>query len=183
MDNKKFSELGADEFRRCVTYVSQMPHIREKNLEICSELSSTVFWRLNKVLIAVVWGDMFHTHFCNFFKQITVKDNGDFSLKDLVVPEGVFVIKFLEGTRRQFTLSEVFEVELSNGEKIEVLFDEEIVIKSLYTDASFYSAVGQEFCLIFAIFYAKSGTEAVAESFYRVVDKQEMEGGQSTGCL
>ncbi len=29
----------------------------------------------------------------------------------------------------------------------------------------------------------QSGTEAVAESFYRVVEKQEMEGGQSNSVL
>ena len=53
----------------------------------------------------------------------------------------------------------------------------------LYTDSSFYSAIGQEFCLVFDIFYVKSGTEAVAESFYRVVEKQEMEGGQTISVL
>jgi hypothetical protein len=58
-----------------------------------------------------------------------------------------------------------------------VLFQEEVLIKSLYTDSSFYSTVGQEFSLIFDIVYAMSGTEAVAESFYWVLDKQEMEGG------
>ena len=31
--------------------------------------------------------------------------------------------------------------------------------------------------------YAKTGTEAVAESFYRVVEKQEMDGGQSIQVL
>ena len=31
--------------------------------------------------------------------------------------------------------------------------------------------------------YAKSGTEAVAESFYRVVEKQEMDGGQSLKAI
>ena len=31
--------------------------------------------------------------------------------------------------------------------------------------------------------YAKTGTEAVAESFYRVVEKQEMDGGQSQSVL
>ena len=74
-------------------------------------------------------------------------------------------------------------MELSNGEKMQVLFDEEEFIQSLYTDSSFYTAVGQEFCLLFDIFYAKSGTEAVATSFYRVVEKQEMDGGQSNSVL
>ena len=33
------------------------------------------------------------------------------------------------------------------------------------------------------MFYSKTGTEAVAESFYRVVEKQEMDGGQSVSVL
>ena len=53
----------------------------------------------------------------------------------------------------------------------------------MYTDVTFYSAVGQEFCLIFDIMYAKTGTEAVVESFYRVVEKQEMDGGQTIEIL
>ena len=43
----------------------------------------------------------------------------------------------------------------------------------------FYSKVGQQFCIDFDIFYSKTGTEAVAETFYRVVEKQEIDGGQS----
>ena len=57
-------------------------------------------------------------------------------------------------------MSEVFEVELSNEEKMKVFFDEEAQIEALYTDSFFYSAIGPEFCLVFDIFYAKSGTEA-----------------------
>ena len=90
---------------------------------------------------------------------------------------------FQRSTGPQFSLSEVFEVELSNEEKMKVFFDEKVLIEALYTDSSFYSAIGQEFCLVFDIFYAKSGTEVVAESFYRVVEKQEMEGGQTIGVL
>ena len=59
------------------------------------------------------------------------------------------------------------------------VLQEDAVIHALYTDSSFYSLVGQEFCLLFDIMYAKTGTEALAESFYRVVEKQEMEGKQS----
>ncbi|CAB4003459.1 Hypothetical predicted protein [Paramuricea clavata] len=98
-----------------------IPHIRDNDLEMGSELSSTVFWRFKKVFISVVWGCMFPTHFCQFFKKITIKDDRDFSLKDIVVG-GVTMKKFLEGTRQQFTLSEDFKVELSNGKKMEGSF-------------------------------------------------------------
>jgi hypothetical protein len=98
-------------------------------------------------------------------------------LKDLVIPEGVIVTKFLEGTRQRFTLSDVFDLELSKGED-ECPFRRGSINQISIRDSSFYSAVGQLW-----VFYAKSGTEAVAESSYRVVDKQEMEGGQSTQVL
>ena len=96
---------------------------------------------------------------------------------------GVKIKSFVKSSSPQFSLSEVFKAEFTNSQKMKILFDEQIFIESLYTDSSFYSVVGQEFCLVFDIFYAKSGTEAVAQSFYRVVEKQEMEGGQSLGVL
>ena len=111
------------------------------------------------------------------------KDNGDLSSEPLSIPDGIAMTMFQRSTGPQFSLSEVFEVELSNEEKMKVFFDEVALIEALYTDSSFYSAIGQEFCLVFDIFYAKSGTEAVAESFYRVVEKQDMEGGQTIDIL
>ena len=53
----------------------------------------------------------------------------------------------------------------------------------MYTDQTFYSAVGREFALVFDIFYAKTGTEAVAESFYHVMNMQEQDGGQKLETL
>ena len=38
-------------------------------------------------------------------------------------------------------------------------------------------------CLILDIMYSKAGTEAIAESIYRVVETQEMDGGQSHDVL
>ena len=148
-----------------------------------AKLSSAVFWHFKKALIEVVWGDLFSSHFSRFFKKIVEKANGNFSSEVLVIPDGVKITSFVKSSLPQFSLYEVFTAEFTNSEKMEILFDEQIFIESLYTDSSFYSVVGQGFCLVFDIFYAKSGTEAVAESFYRVVEKQEMEGGQSLGVL
>ena len=179
-----FSNLGAEEFQRCTVDFSQVLHIRDENLEIGSTLAASVYWHLKKTLISIVWGYMFPTHSPRFFKRIMVTDdNSNFSLVDLVIPEGARLTKFVEGKQQKFTLSDVFVVELSNDTKMHVLFEEEVLINFLYTDSSFYSAVDQEFCLVFDIFYAKSGTEAVVESFYWVVDNQEMGGVQSTQVL
>ena len=66
---------------------------------------------------------------------------------------------------------------------MEVVLQEESIIEAMYQDCSFYSLVGPEFCLVFDIMYAKTGTEAVAESYYRAVEKQEMDGRQSLDVL
>ena len=74
-------------------------------------------------------------------------------------------------------------MELSSGRTLDAILQEDALINILYTDSSFYTLVGSKFCLLFDIMYAKTGTETVAESFYRVVEKQEMEGGQSAEVL
>ena len=152
VDRKKFSELGAHEFRKCVQYVSEMPHIKDKNLELGSELSSAVFCRAKKVFIEVMWGEMFASHFCKFFKKIMKKDNGDLSSEPLSIPDGIVMTTFQTSAGPQFSLSEVFEVELSNEEKMKVFFDDEALIEALYTDLSFYSALVKSFVLFLTSF-------------------------------
>lgn len=43
-------------------------------------------------------------------------------------------------------------------------------------------SVGREFCIVCYVFYLKTGTEEVAES-YPVIQKQEMDGGQRVSVL
>ena len=102
-----------------------MPHIKDKNLELGSELASTAFWRAKKVFIKVVWGEMFASHFGKFFKKIVKKANGDLSSESLVIPNDVLMTTFQESTGPQFSLSEIFQVELGNEEIMKVIFDEE----------------------------------------------------------
>ncbi|CAB3989245.1 Hypothetical predicted protein [Paramuricea clavata] len=123
VDNRMFSQHGAAEFRRCVTFVSQMPDVRKQNMELGGELSANSHCQKSSV-------------------------------------------------------------ELSNGETMEVLLQEETVISALYCDSSFYSVIGPEFCLVFDIMYTKTRTEAIAESFYHV-QKHKMDvtryGGKARG--
>jgi hypothetical protein len=91
------------------------------------------------------------------------------------IPRRQFVTTF-SVEKDGFDLLDKFRVTLSNGSSsIYVLQDQ--LIQMLYTNPTFYQAVGREFCIIYDIFYAKAGTEASAESFYRVMDAQEKDGG------
>ena len=74
-----------------------------------------------------------------------------------------------------------FQVTLSDGSASMYVLQEEQVTQMLYSNPTFYEAVGREFCIIYDIFFAKAGTEAIAESFYCVMEAQEKDGRQSQG--
>ena len=132
------------------------------------------------MLLEIIWGNMFVSHFPKCFKEIKdatkpgEKTAGSTSIR--LPSHDVQVTEFAKCSPKKFCLAEVFQVTLSHGEEMQVVFQEEEVIKALYKDSSFYSAVGCEFCLIFNIMYAKTSTEA--ESFFRVVEMQEKGGGR-----
>ena len=187
VDKNVYSQLGAPEFLRCVKFVSQLPHVQDLNMELGTQLAPAVYWRLKTTLLEIIWGNMFVSQFPKFFKEIkdaTKPGEKTAGATSIQLPShDVRVTAFTKCSPKKFCLAEVFQVTLSHGEEKQVVFEEEEVIKALYEDSSFYSAVGREFCLIFDIMYAKTGTEAVAESFYRVVEMQEKDGGQSQEVL
>ena len=59
------------------------------------------------------------------------KDNGDLSSEPLSIPDGIAMMTLQRSTGPQFSLSKVFEVKLSNEEKMKVFFDEEAQIEAL----------------------------------------------------
>ena len=111
---------------------------------------------------------LFKSSFVIFFKILTVENK----LQEISFTQGVFLLSFeiASSKTREFSLCDVYDVTLSNKVAYTVVLQEQEIIQVLYNDASFYSRVGQEFCIIFDIMCAKTGTEAVAESFYRVVE-------------
>ena len=127
-----------------------------------------------------MWGDLFHCLFPVFFKIV---ENGSNVPREFVPKESMFIKSFQRGKSHEFNLTETYAVELSNGHTIVVLLQEQEIIKAIYTNPTFYTAIGQEYCIIFDIMYAKTGTETVVESFYGVVRNQEMDGGQSIKVL
>ncbi len=64
---------------------------------------------------------------------------------------------------------EKYDTVLSDRTSFTVAFEEDKFIPEMYTNVSLYGSIGKELCLIFDIFYAKTGTEAVVESFCRMI--------------
>ena len=60
---------------------------------------------------------------------------------------------------RGFSLTEIFQLKLSDGSAFRVVLQEQFLIEALYTDSQFYSKVGQQFCIVFDIVYSKTGIQ------------------------
>ena len=75
-------------------------------------------------------------------------------------------------------MTESFYVTLDDNSNIEVVFQEEKVIKSLYTDSKFYTNIESEFCIVYEVMYTKTCTEWVIESSHGFIRSQEMDGGE-----
>lgn len=112
-----------------------------------------------------------------------VQDKTTNSLVELELRKDAFIKVFLKAESTEFTLSETYSVILDDERVVTVVLQEQVIINALYTDPKFYTSIGQEFCIIFDIMYAKTGSEAVVESFYGMVRNQEMDGGQSIKVL
>ena len=65
---------------------------------------------------------------------------------------------------------------------MKVVLHEE-VITAIYTNTQFYKSIGQKFCVIFDVLFAKTSTGAPAETHYRIVSNQEMDGSQDLSTL
>ena len=178
VNKREFALFGLAEFEKCVSFVCQLPHVREQNLEIGPEFASSIYWHAKSTILEIVWGKLCSKYFAEFFDLVPEARH-----TKLQISEDAQVIQFAPVDSSNFTLRETFEVTFQDGETYVVSFNEKLLIHFLYTDSFFYSQLGREFCLVFDIMYAKTGSEAVAESFYRVMEKQEKDGGQSFEVL
>lgn len=173
--------VGQKEFKRCVSFVAKLPHVQElvinEGLELDAPFSDLIFWKLKSFLLEIVWGKELEQFFPKCFKRVSGE-----SLTNVIIPPSQVVTKFM-AEQNEFDLLDKFQVTLSSGSSFTVVLQEEEVIQMIYCNPTFIEAVGREFCILFDIFYAKAGTEAIAESFYRVMETQEKDGGQSQEVL
>ena len=157
-----FSHVGAQEFKQCVQFVSLLPHVKALNLALCDELSSSICWRVKEKLIDIVWGQSFLSLFPKFFKV----QETPVSFKEIQLTENSFIKRFTRVEASKFTLSDQYCVVLDSGQTEMMFLQEQEVITALYTDTDFYTSVGQAFCIVFDVMYAKTGTEAVVGSHF-----------------
>ena len=189
MSTPNWVKLSSGKLSNLSAYYHVIELTSKDSVEFGSEFTDVIFWKLKAVIIKIVWGELFHSLFHHFFKTILNSSKSSFSsvrntpLGPVVLPNDVFCVSFTREVVDEFNLSDIYKVILSNKAEFLVVLQEDAVIKALYTNLLFYQAIGREFCIIFDIMYSKTGTEAVAESVYRVAEKQEQDAPQGIDVL
>ena len=130
-------------------------------------------------MLKTIWGELFQTYFPHFFAKLE-KENVQVPIQ---LKSEQHISSFAANSSGNFDLLDKFEICLTGGEEFTAVLREDCIIQRLYNDPDFYELVGREYCIIFDIMYSKAGTEAIAESIYRVMETQEMDGGQSHDVL
>ena len=83
-----------------------------------------------------------------FFNALEEKEQ---SLEEIKLSTGVYTKSFEMIFDSGFSLTEIFQLKLSDGSAFRVVLQEQFLIEALYTDSQFYSKVGQQFCIVFDI--------------------------------
>ena len=183
IDKPQLARYGRDQFRQCVEFIARLPYVKEvvdtRELELDKDCSELIFWKLKDTLLKTIWGELFQTYFPRFFAKLE-KENVQVPIQ---LKSEQLISSFAANSSGNFDLLDKFEICLTGGEEFTAVLKEDCIIQSLYNDPEFYESVGREYCVIFDIMYAKAGTEAIAESIYRVMETQEMNGGQSHDVL
>ncbi len=186
VNRNEYARLGASSFLECIRFVSLLPHIkkviRDEKVELGSAFSQQVL-EIEKHYYTCDMGQHLENLFPIFFKKVMKLQLGDLKLCDITLAKGVSVTSFRKYNDKSFDLVGKYDVKLSDESSMKVVLQDEEVITAIYRNTQFYQSIGQEFCIVFDVMYAKVGTEAPAESHYRVMDNQEMDGGQDLSTL
>ena len=76
-----------------------------------------------------------------------------------------------------------FKVTLLDGKEVTAFLDEPLLVETLYNVKEVYSRIGPEFMVALDIARSTGGSEAIAESFYSVMDTQRQRCHQSNRIM
>ncbi len=70
----QYGKLGKEEFRRCVGYVWNLPHIQDlvehNDFQLNIEFAEIIFWGLKLKIISIVWGELLTSLYSLPFKKV-----------------------------------------------------------------------------------------------------------------
>ena len=81
------------------------------------------------------------------------------------------------------SIRQILRLILLNGKQFKAILDEPVLIETLYNVKEIYSRIGPEFVIALDVALATGGSEAIAESFYSVMDAQKQRCHESNRIM
>lgn len=175
-DDLEMALYGREEFKQIVAHVSTLPYVRVcKNIRINAVLSDRIHDNIKKAIVSTVWGDNFRTVGLSMFKIVDGQQKGSYLSELTNLPQDLFVSQFMVDSNN-FSLETSFSLCLGNSEQnFNVRLDEEKLWEALYSDESMYKLVGKEGSIILDFVYNIGGSEAIAETYFKVLEAQRQD--------
>lgn len=84
----------------------------------------------------------------------------------------------------EFQLEEHFSIKLEGAsDQVCLALSEAAIWKEIYTNPVVYNLLGRVACVVLDVVYNMGGSEAIAESYYSVMNSQRFDGGQLNETL
>ncbi len=169
-DKSSYLAMGRKDFEAWFRYIISLPHVQKKKNELHyldASCSDALYHRFKECLCEMFWGSL------KEYGVACMQSSGKYLSEHFVSLE-----------RDQSTgIRQTFILTLLNGKKIKAALDESKLIEILYTVESIYIKLGPELMLSLDIAVASGGSEAIAESFYAIMDTQRQRCHQSNKIL
>ena len=163
----------SDSFNRFFSYVCSLNHVRklaneEKQLNLLPALASNVYKSFKYCIHRVIW-----------------EDYGDCRTKWFIPIKGEVKPGQLKGfycKNGKWSLDDIYELHYQDSTCLTKL-NQAAAFASFYTNEMVAKEAGREACIALDVAMGMSGTEAVVESYYSVMNSQQFPGGQSNDTL
>lgn len=177
-------QYGLEEFRHFFREVCDLEHIKNLDNELFDErLYAKVLGSFKHALRMLAWDVELKDTLISCFK---IFEDDDKVAVSLLGSGPLLQMEYVPPLEHLFLTHCEFLVKFSGKESMKVQLLEEEVIKALYCNEVLHSddpLTGRVAMTSFDIALAMGGPEAIAESFYSVMDTQRQYGGQSHASL
>ena len=157
-DKSSYLAMGRKDFEVWFKYIMSLPHVQKKKDEfhyLDGSCSDALYHRFKECLCELFWGNL------KEYGVACMQSSGKYLSEHFVSLEK----DKSTGIRQNFILT-------LNGKETKAVLDESKLIEVLYTVESIYTKLGPEFMLSVDIAISSGGSEAIAESFYAIMDAQ-----------
>lgn len=162
--------MGRKDFEIWFKYVISLPRVQSKRDELHyldESCSDALYHCFKECLCEMFWGSL------QEYGVACLQSSGKHLTQHFTSLERDKSV----GIRQRFIVT------LLNGTKVKAVLDEPKLIETLYTVENIYTKLGPEFMLSLDIAIASGGSEAIAESFYAVMDTQPQQCHQSNKIM